>query len=80
MQIQKRNELKERCVRFGEILRRMNNNIQQPHGKYRELFRYTNKCFSAVKYVVLDVMAQTSDAATEGYVGEDGVVATLSEE
>ncbi|GMI14247.1 hypothetical protein TrVE_jg1141 [Triparma verrucosa] len=57
----RRNELKTRVYKFGCILRCMNNNIQQPHGKYKELSEYTNKCFSAVGYSLKDMMNQLQD-------------------
>ena len=63
--VARRNELKERIVKVGEVLRRMNNNIQQPHGKYRELFKYSNKCFSAVRYCVMDIMSQLTNQKDE---------------
>ncbi|GMH65194.1 hypothetical protein TL16_g04139 [Triparma laevis f. inornata] len=57
----RRNELKNRVYKLGCILRCMNNNIQQPHGKYKELSEYTNKCFSAIGYSLKDMMNQLQD-------------------
>ena len=51
--------------RLGCILRIMNNNIQQPHGKYKDLADYTNKCFSAVRYSIIDMMKQLTNQDDE---------------
>jgi len=61
----RRNELKSRLYRFGEILRVFNNNIQQPHGRYKELGAYSNKCFTAVRYSLMDIMTQLADQEDE---------------
>ncbi|GMI25906.1 hypothetical protein TeGR_g10093 [Tetraparma gracilis] len=58
---ERRNELKVRLFRFGEIVRCVNNTIQQPHGKYRELHKYFNKLFSMVKYSLADMVQQLTD-------------------
>ena len=61
----RRNELKSRVYRLGCILRIMNNNVQQPHGKYKDLADYTNKCFSAVRYSIIDMMKQLTNQDDE---------------
>lgn len=63
--VSRRNDLKNRLFSFGKILRIMNNNIQQPHGKFRELSGYTNKCFSAVRYSLTDMMTQLTNQPDE---------------
>ena len=63
--VARRNELKKRLFTFGEILRVFNNNIQQPHSKYRELAAYSNKCFTAVRYSLMDILTQLTNQADE---------------
>ena len=58
---ERRNELKDRFFKFGDILRIVQNNLQQPHGKFKELSYYFNKCFSAVRYGVGDMAAQLTN-------------------
>jgi len=65
----RRNELKSRVYRLGCILRIMNNNVQQPHGKFKDLADYTNKCFSAVRYSIIDMMKQLTNQDDECEVG-----------
>ena len=57
----RRNELKERLFKVGEILRVVQNNLQQPHGEYTRLAMYFNKCFSAVMYGVKDMANELTD-------------------
>ena len=63
--VARRNELKSRLYRFGEILRVFNNNIQQPHGRYKELGAYSNKCFTAIRYSLMDIMTQLTNQTDE---------------
>ena len=57
----RRNELKDRFFQVGEILRIVQNNLQQPHGEFKALSSYFNKCFTAVKYGVGDIAAQLAN-------------------
>jgi len=61
----RRNELKSRVYRAGCIIRIMNNNIQQPHGKYKDLEGYTRKSFSAIRYSLIDMMKQLTNQDDE---------------
>jgi ATP-dependent RNA helicase DDX60 len=58
---ERRNELKNRIVRLGQICRIVHNNIQQPHGKYSELEVHFRRMFSNIKYSVHDMMTQLTD-------------------
>ena len=57
----RRNELKERIVRLGQICQIAHNTIQQPHGKYEALEVHFRRMFSNVKYSVADMMNQLTD-------------------
>lgn len=61
--IARRNELKDRVVRFGQICLLAHNNIQQPHGKYSALEVHFRRMFSNIKYIVADMMTQLTDQA-----------------
>jgi len=58
---ERRNELKNRIVRLGQICQIAHNNIQQPHGKYAELEVMFRRMFSNIKYSVADMMQQLTD-------------------
>lgn len=60
---ERRNELKDRIVRFGQILLIAHNNIQQPHGKYNALEVHFRRLFNNIKYSVSDMMTQLTDLA-----------------
>ena len=57
----RRNELKERIVRLGQICQLVHNNLQQPHGKYSALEVHFRRMFSNIKYSVSDMMTQISN-------------------
>lgn len=59
--LERRNELKDRIVRFGQICLIAHNNIQQPHGKYSALEVHFRRMFSNIKYSVADMMSQLTD-------------------
>ncbi len=63
--ITRRNELKNRLFKYGDILKFMHNNLQQPHGKHKGLADYCRKCFTAVDYVLKDITNQMSDTPDE---------------
>merc|ERR1712078_362163 len=58
---ERRNELKNRIVRLGQICQIAHNNIQQPHGKYDQLEVMFRRMFSNIKYSVADMMEQLTD-------------------
>jgi ATP-dependent RNA helicase DDX60 len=58
---ERRNDLKNRIVRLGQICRIVHNNIQQPHGVYSELEVHFRRMFSNIKYSVHDMMTQLTD-------------------
>jgi hypothetical protein len=58
---ERRNELKNRVVRLGQICQIAHNNIQQPHGKYDQLEVMFRRMFSNIKYSVADMMEQLTD-------------------
>jgi len=58
---ERRNELKERIVRFGQICMIAHNNIQQPHGNYNALEVHFRRMFNNIKYSVADMMSQLTD-------------------
>lgn len=57
----RRNHLKNRIVRLGQICQIVHNNIQQPHGKYSALEVHFRRMFSNIKYSVHDMMTQLTD-------------------
>jgi len=57
----RRNELKRRVVRLGQICLIAHNNLQQPHGKYSALEVHFRRLFSNIKYSVADMMTQLTD-------------------
>jgi hypothetical protein len=57
----RRNELKNRIVRLGQICQITHNSIQQPHGKYDALEVHFRRMFSNIKYSVADMMNQISN-------------------
>jgi superfamily II RNA helicase len=57
----RRNELKNRIVRLGQICLVAHNNLQQPHGKYSALEVHFRRMFSNIKYSVADMMNQLTD-------------------
>ena len=59
--LERRNELKDRIVRLGQICLIAHNNIQQPHGKYSALEVHFRRMFSNIKYSVADMMSQLTD-------------------
>merc|ERR1712241_1665751 len=59
--LERRNELKNRIVRLGQICLIAHNNIQQPHGKYSALEVHFRRLFSNIKYSVGDMMTQLTD-------------------
>jgi hypothetical protein len=61
--IKRRNELKDRIVRLGQICLLAHNNLQQPHGKYDALEVHFRRLFSNIKYSVSDMMTQLTDQA-----------------
>lgn len=58
---ERRNELKDRIVRFGQICMIAHNNIQQPHGAYSALEVHFRRMFNNIKYSVADMMSQLTD-------------------
>jgi hypothetical protein len=58
---ERRNELKNRIVKLGQICQIAHNNIQQPHGKYDALEVHFRRMFSNIKYSVADMMQQLTD-------------------
>jgi len=58
---ERRNELKDRVVRLGQICLVAHNNLQQPHGKYSALEVHFRRLFSNIKYSVSDMMTQLTD-------------------
>lgn len=60
---ERRNHLKNRVVRLGQICQIVHNNIQQPHGKYNALEVHFRRMFSNIKYSVHDMMTQLTDQA-----------------
>mmetsp|Transcript_46441 Transcript_46441/g.68628 ORF Transcript_46441/g.68628 Transcript_46441/m.68628 type:complete len:1259 (-) Transcript_46441:132-3908(-) len=59
--IERRNELKDRIVRLGQICLIAHNNLQQPHGKYDALEVHFRRMFTNIKYSVADMMNQLTD-------------------
>lgn len=59
----RRNELKDRIVKLGQICLIAHNNIQQPHGKYAALEVHFRRLFNNIKYSVSDMMTQLTDQA-----------------
>ena len=57
----RRNELKNRIVRLGQVCQLAHNTIQQPHGDYDALEVHFRRMFSNVKYSVGDMMNQLTD-------------------
>jgi ATP-dependent RNA helicase DDX60 len=58
---ERRNHLKNRIVRLGQICQIVHNTIQQPHGKYSALEVHFRRMFSNIKYSVHDMMTQLTD-------------------
>jgi len=58
---ERRNELKDRIVKLGQICLIAHNNLQQPHGKYNALEVHFRRLFSNIKYSVSDMMTQLTD-------------------
>jgi ATP-dependent RNA helicase DDX60 len=58
---ERRNALKNRIVRLGQICQIVHNNIQQPHGTFCELEVHFRRMFSNIKYSVHDMMTQLTD-------------------
>jgi hypothetical protein len=56
-----RNDIKDRIVSLGQLCLVVHNNIQQPHGKYRELEIHFRRMFNNIKYSVADMMNQLTD-------------------
>jgi len=50
--MERRNDLKNRIVRLGQICQIAHNNIQQPHGKFDQLEVMFRRMFSNIKYSV----------------------------
>jgi hypothetical protein len=59
--VDRRNDLKNRIVRIGQLCQIVHNNIQQPHGKYSALEVHFRRMFSNIKYSVADMMRQLTD-------------------
>jgi len=59
--LERRNDLKRRIVRLGQICLIAHNNLQQPHGKYSALEVHFRRLFSNIKYSVGDMMTQLTD-------------------
>lgn len=57
----RRNDLKDRIVKLGQICLIAHNNLQQPHGKYSALEVHFRKLFNNIKYSVSDMMTQLTD-------------------
>lgn len=58
---ERRNDLKNRIVKLGQICQIVHNNIQQPHGKFADLEVMFRRMFSNIKYSVADMMQQLTD-------------------
>jgi len=58
---ERRNDLKSRIVKLGQICMIVHNNIQQPHGEYSALEVHFRRMFSNIKYSVADMMNQLMD-------------------
>jgi ATP-dependent RNA helicase DDX60 len=65
---ERRNALKNRIVRLGQICRIVHNNIQQPHGAFGQLEVHFRRMFSNIKYSVHDMMKQLMDQPDVSYV------------
>uniref|UniRef100_A0A7S1BV22 Helicase ATP-binding domain-containing protein n=1 Tax=Corethron hystrix TaxID=216773 RepID=A0A7S1BV22_9STRA len=59
--IERRNDLKNRVVSLGHFCLVAHNNIQQPHGKNKNLEVYFRKLFNNIKYCLADMMNQLTD-------------------
>ena len=59
--LERRNELKSRIARLGNICLIAHNNLQQPHGKFDALEGHFRRLFSNIKYSVNDMMTQLTD-------------------
>jgi len=59
--IERRNDLKNRIFKLGNICRIAHNNLQQPHGHYDALEVHFRRLFSNIKYSVADMMSQLTD-------------------
>jgi hypothetical protein len=59
--IKRRNELKNRVIKLGQISLIAHNNLQQPHGKLSALEPFFRRLFSNIKYCVADMMNQLTD-------------------
>lgn len=59
--LERRNEIKERIVRIGDICLLVHDNIQQPHSKYTALEVHFRRMFTNIKYSVADMMNQLTD-------------------
>jgi len=57
----RRNELKNRIVRLGNICQIVHNTIQQPHGRYSALEVHFRRMFSNIKYAISDAMTQLTN-------------------
>lgn len=57
----RRNELKNRVVRLGQICLLAHNNLQQPHGKYNAMESHFRRLFGNIRYSVFDMMNQLTD-------------------
>jgi len=57
----RRNELKNRVVRLGQICLLAHNNLQQPHGKFSQLESHFRRLFGNIRYSVFDMMNQLTD-------------------
>jgi len=58
---ERRNALKSRIVKLGQICMLVHNNIQQPHGEYDALEVHFRRMFNNIKYSVADMMNQLMD-------------------
>lgn len=58
---ERRNDLKDRIVRLGQICMVAHNNLQQPHGDYSALEIHFRRMFTNIKYSVADMMNQLMD-------------------
>jgi hypothetical protein len=59
--VERRNELKNRIVKMGQICLIAHNNLQQPHSKYNAMESHFRRMFSNIKYSVADMMKQLTD-------------------
>jgi len=59
--VERRNELKDRIFRLGQICLIVHNNLQQPHGKYSALEVHFRRMFSNIKYSLSDMMTQLTN-------------------